>query len=190
MNYGREVILYHLIIITNQTCYYEWALVVLCCAVLCCAVLCYVELCCILSCCKAQHCDKSCLSVCLSVCLSLCCLSAFLCPYDCSSVFRFHTFILSSLTRSFNFYLINYSHILHLPSSFSSAFSSCESSSSFITGGFVYVQLRVQQHATFHLEVLTTKDLSVRLTVSTLYAEDKARFLGTSLRYCTYCSVL
>jgi hypothetical protein len=54
----------------------------------------------------------------------------------------------------------------------------------------VYVQLRVQQHATFHLEVLTTKDLSVRLTVSTLYAEDKARFLGTSLRYCTYCSVL
>jgi hypothetical protein len=56
----------------------------------------------------------------------------------------------------------------------------------------VYVQVRVQQHATFHLEVLTTKDLSVRFTVSTLYAEDKARFLGTSLRYCTvlHCTVL
>ena len=49
----------------------------------------------------------------------------------------------------------------------------------------MYVQLRVQQHATLHLEILTTHEQAIRVTVSTLYASDRARFLGTSLR-CVY----
>jgi hypothetical protein len=50
-------------------------------------------------------------------------------------------------------------------------------------GSFLYVQLKVQQHATFHVEVITSRDTVLRITVSTVYAEDKARFLGSSLRF-------
>ena len=53
-----------------------------------------------------------------------------------------------------------------------------------LTGSFVYVQLRLLNPsiATFHLEVMTAADISLRITVSTLYAGDKPRFLGHSLR--------
>ena len=47
----------------------------------------------------------------------------------------------------------------------------------------MYVQLKVQQQATFHLEIVTSADVYLRLTVSTLYAAVRARFLGSSLRY-------
>ena len=53
-----------------------------------------------------------------------------------------------------------------------------------LTGQFVYIQLKLLSPsiATFHLEIVTTADVSLRLTVSTLYAGDRARFLGRSLR--------
>lgn len=47
----------------------------------------------------------------------------------------------------------------------------------------MYVQVKVQQHATFHVEVITSRDTALRITVSTVYAEDKARYLGSSLRF-------
>ena len=47
----------------------------------------------------------------------------------------------------------------------------------------MYVQLKVQQQATFHLDVLTSADVVLRLTLSTMYSADRARFLGTSIRF-------
>ena len=51
-----------------------------------------------------------------------------------------------------------------------------------LTGQFLSVQLKLESDnvATFHIELNTTKDISLRITVSTLYSEP--RFLGRSLR--------
>jgi hypothetical protein len=52
-----------------------------------------------------------------------------------------------------------------------------------LTGRYVYVQLHLLKSiTTFHIEFITTKDTSIRLTLSTLYANDKPRDLGTSIR--------
>jgi hypothetical protein len=51
-----------------------------------------------------------------------------------------------------------------------------------LTGQYLYVQLRVLKHATFHIDIITSADVSLRLTVSTLYADDRARFMGNSVR--------
>ena len=52
----------------------------------------------------------------------------------------------------------------------------------FPAGCFVYVQLKVQQQATFHIEIVTTADVVLRLTMSTMYAADRVRYLGSSIR--------
>jgi hypothetical protein len=51
-----------------------------------------------------------------------------------------------------------------------------------LPGRFLCVQLKVAKAAvaTLHLEAVTTRDVAVRITVSTLY--DEPRFLGRSLR--------
>ena len=51
-----------------------------------------------------------------------------------------------------------------------------------LLGHIVYIQLSLMKPAiaTFHIELVTTGDVSLRLTFSTLY--EQARFLGRSLR--------
>ena len=51
-----------------------------------------------------------------------------------------------------------------------------------LTGRFLCVQLKITkgQVATFHIEVLTSRGVAIRITTSTLYTEP--RFLGRSLR--------
>jgi hypothetical protein len=51
-----------------------------------------------------------------------------------------------------------------------------------LLGNLVYIQLSLMKPAiaTFHIELVTTGDVSIRLTFSTLY--DQPRFLGRSLR--------
>lgn len=51
-----------------------------------------------------------------------------------------------------------------------------------LLGKLVYIQLSLMKPAiaTFHIEMVTTGDLSLRLTFSTLY--EQPRFLGRSLR--------
>lgn len=54
-----------------------------------------------------------------------------------------------------------------------------------LVGPIVYVQMCLQNPviATFHLEVVTSANVSLRLSVSTLYDGDAPKFLGRSLRY-------
>ena len=51
-----------------------------------------------------------------------------------------------------------------------------------LEGGFVYIQLAILKPniVTFHIEIVTSQDKDLRITISTLY--DKPRFLGASLR--------
>lgn len=51
-----------------------------------------------------------------------------------------------------------------------------------LVGHIVYIQLSLMKPAiaTFHIELVTTGDVSLRLTYSTLY--EQPRFLGRSLR--------
>ena len=52
-----------------------------------------------------------------------------------------------------------------------------------LTGALLYLQLRpLSGTATLHLEVLTSHNVPLRITMSTLYAADPPRFLGRSLR--------
>jgi hypothetical protein len=53
-----------------------------------------------------------------------------------------------------------------------------------LTGQYVYFQIKLfkPKIATIHLEVLTTTDIPLRITLSSLYSGDSPRFLGRSLR--------
>ena len=53
-----------------------------------------------------------------------------------------------------------------------------------LVGNFIYIQLRLSKSfvTTFHLEIITSESISLRITASTLYQGDKPRFLGRSLR--------
>jgi hypothetical protein len=53
-----------------------------------------------------------------------------------------------------------------------------------LCGGHVHFQVKLfkQKVATIHLEVMTTADVPVRISLSTLYSGDSPRFLGRSLR--------
>jgi hypothetical protein len=53
-----------------------------------------------------------------------------------------------------------------------------------LVGPFVYIQLSLLSPimATFHLEVITTANVSLRLSFSTMYDGEEPRFLGRSLR--------
>lgn len=53
-----------------------------------------------------------------------------------------------------------------------------------LVGPIVYIQMCLQNPviATFHLEVVTSANVSLRLSVSTLYDGDAPKFLGRSLR--------
>ena len=53
-----------------------------------------------------------------------------------------------------------------------------------LIGPIFYIQLCLlkQNIATFHFELITTTNISLRVTVSTLYNGDQPRFLGRSLR--------
>jgi ribosomal protein S3AE len=53
-----------------------------------------------------------------------------------------------------------------------------------LTGNFVHIQLKLltPKVATIHIEILTEADLLLRLSVSTLYNNEKQRYLGRSLR--------
>lgn len=52
-----------------------------------------------------------------------------------------------------------------------------------LTGRYVYIQLHLLKTiTTFHIEFITSKDTSIRLTLSTIYANEKPRDLGTSIR--------
>jgi hypothetical protein len=54
-----------------------------------------------------------------------------------------------------------------------------------LTGSYLYIQLRLSRSnvTTFHIEIITSEALSLRISSSTLYDGDKPRFLGRSLRY-------
>lgn len=54
-----------------------------------------------------------------------------------------------------------------------------------LVGPMLYIQMCLAKPniATIHLEVLTTINIPLRLTLSTLYNGDTPRFLGRSLRY-------
>jgi hypothetical protein len=54
-----------------------------------------------------------------------------------------------------------------------------------LVGPIVYIQMCLAKPsiATIHLEVQTTSNIPLRLTLSTLYNGDQPRFLGRSLRY-------
>ncbi len=54
-----------------------------------------------------------------------------------------------------------------------------------LVGPILYIQMCLAKPsiATIHLEVLTTTNIPLRLTLSTLYNGDSPRFLGRSLRY-------
>lgn len=54
-----------------------------------------------------------------------------------------------------------------------------------LVGPILYIQLCLAKPnlATIHLEVLTTANIPLRLTLSTLYNDDQPRFLGRSLRW-------
>ena len=53
-----------------------------------------------------------------------------------------------------------------------------------LTGPILHIQMCLARPnvATIHLEVLTTTNIPLRLTLSTLYNGDQPRFLGRSLR--------
>ena len=53
-----------------------------------------------------------------------------------------------------------------------------------LVGKYVFIQMRLLKSkiATIHLEVVTTTDLSIRISISTLYCNEVPRFLGRSLR--------
>eukprot|EP01038_Epipyxis_sp_PR26KG_P005252 gene5252-7298_t len=53
-----------------------------------------------------------------------------------------------------------------------------------LSGPFLYIQISLMKPtvATMHIEVLTSANMTLRLTLSTLYVGDKPRFLGRSLR--------
>jgi len=52
-----------------------------------------------------------------------------------------------------------------------------------LVGKYVYIQLAMlKEVATLHIELVNSSDVPLRITLSTLYANDKPRFLGASLR--------
>ncbi len=52
-----------------------------------------------------------------------------------------------------------------------------------LVGKYVYIQLALlKEVATLHIELVNSSDVPLRITLSTLYANDKPRFLGASLR--------
>ena len=53
-----------------------------------------------------------------------------------------------------------------------------------LVGPILYIQMCLAKPniATIHLEVMTTNNIQLRLTMSTLYNGDQPRFLGRSLR--------
>ena len=53
-----------------------------------------------------------------------------------------------------------------------------------LVGRFMYLQIKLLKSkvATIHLEVFTSSDVSIRITLSTLYCDESPRFLGRSLR--------
>jgi hypothetical protein len=60
-----------------------------------------------------------------------------------------------------------------------------------LIGGFVYMQLCILNAsiATFHFEILTSENFSLRLSASTLYDGDRPRFLGRSLRFFFFLNI-
>lgn len=54
-----------------------------------------------------------------------------------------------------------------------------------LNGNNIYIQLCLIKPniATFHLELITSSLINLRVTASTLYHGDQPRFLGRSLRY-------
>lgn len=56
-----------------------------------------------------------------------------------------------------------------------------------LKGEFIYFQLKLlTKVATIHLEITTISGLSIRVSISTLYADESPRFFGRSLRYAFY----
>ena len=53
-----------------------------------------------------------------------------------------------------------------------------------LTGSYLHAQIHLltPQIATLHFELVTTQNITLRVTASTLYADDPPRFLGRSLR--------
>lgn len=53
-----------------------------------------------------------------------------------------------------------------------------------LNGNNIYIQLCLitPNIATFHLEIITSSLINLRITISTLYHGDQPRFLGRSLR--------
>ena len=54
-----------------------------------------------------------------------------------------------------------------------------------LVGSYVYIQFCLMSPviATFHMEVITTANVSLRLSFSTMYDGEQPRFLGRSLRF-------
>lgn len=52
-----------------------------------------------------------------------------------------------------------------------------------LTSPYYYIQLKLTSKvATIHIEVVTKNGYSIRVTLSTLYSQEKPRFLGRSVR--------
>ena len=52
-----------------------------------------------------------------------------------------------------------------------------------LTGRYVHVQLcLIKSIATFHIELIMSNDMPLRISLSTLYSSEQPRFLGASLR--------